>query len=135
MEESIFGFFGEATWNALQGFRFSISFSMCEVWVLFSIEVVFFTWACMMCSYFAISKIIWPIYILGVLFWVKRVVIFLVFFLLRGGYWGVFFLVVWVLSFFFPFIFFWSNIWFEDHVFFKNLLQERKKRWFFFWIN
>jgi hypothetical protein len=41
----------------------------------------------------------------------------------------VFFLVliVWVLSFIFSFICFWSNIWFEDHVFFKNLLQERKK--------
>jgi hypothetical protein len=80
----------------------------------------------MMCSYFAISKSIWTIYILGVLFWVKRVVSG---FFFERGLWVFFFF--FFLEFYkkkFHFICFWLKIWFEDHVFFKNILQERKRR-------
>ncbi len=105
--------------SPLKNSKFSISFSMCEIWLMFSIKVVLYMSLHIEFLFYS-QQSIWTICIWSVLFWVKGVVSD--FFPFWGHRWLFCCLDLAISSSLFPYG--WRFGW-ESCVFFK-LLQEKK---------
>ncbi len=102
--------------------KFSISFSMCEIWLMFSIKVVLYM-SLHIEFLFCNQQSIWTICIQNVLFWVEGVVSD--FFPFWGHGWP--FLLLGSHHFFF-FISLWLKIWLRIMCFLKASTTEKGKR-------